>query len=94
MNNELQFLIYKTPDHDENVNVIVKNDTIWTTQKGMAKLFGCTSDNVSLHLKNIYDQNELDPNRTAEEISVVHFDEATKMDYKFENYQNENTLDK
>lgn len=79
MNNELQFLIYKTPDHDENVNVIVKDDTIWTTQKGMAELFGCTSDNVSLHLKNIYDQNELDPNRTAEEISVVQTEGSRKV---------------
>ncbi len=86
MNNELQFLIYKTPDHDENVNVIVKDDTIWTTQKGMAELFGCTSDNVSLHLKNIYDQNELDPNRTAEEISVVQTEGTRKVNRQIQFY--------
>lgn len=86
MNNELQFLIYKTPDHDENVNVIVKDDTIWTTQKGMAELFGCTTDNVSLHIKNIYDQHELDPNRTAEEISVVQNEGARKVNRQIQFY--------
>ena len=86
MNQELQFLIYKTPDHNENVNVIVKDDTIWTTQKGMAELFGCTTDNISQHLKNIYDQHELDPNRTAEEISVVQNEGSRKVNRQIQFY--------
>jgi len=71
MNNELNFLIYKTPEEDVSVNAVVKDETIWLTQKAMAELFECTSDNVSLHLKNIFLEGELDELSTAEEISVV-----------------------
>ena len=54
-----------------SVNAVVKDETIWLTQKAMAELFECTSDNVSLHLKNIFLEGELDELSTAEEISVV-----------------------
>ena len=53
MTNGFNFLIYKTPDKDVKVNAVIKDDTIWLTQKSMAELFGCSSDNISLHLKNI-----------------------------------------
>lgn len=69
--NEIQFLLYNTPDENIKVNVIVKDETLWLTQKAMAELFECTSDNISLHLKNIYKEGELDEATTAEEISVV-----------------------
>ena len=51
MEKELKFLLYSTPQGDVNVDVIVKDETLWMTQKGMAEMFDCTSDNVSLHLK-------------------------------------------
>ena len=66
-----QFLIYKTADEYISVNAIIKDESIWLTQKAMAELFGCTKDNISLHLKNIFEDGELDANRTTEEISVV-----------------------
>lgn len=69
--NEIQFLLYNTPDENIKVNVIVKDETLWLTQKAMAELFECTSDNISLHLKNIYKEGELEEKATAEEISVV-----------------------
>lgn len=69
--NEIQFLLYNTPDENIKVNVIVKDETLWLTQKTMAELFGCTPDNISLHLKNIYKEGELEEQATAEEISVV-----------------------
>ncbi len=69
--NEIQFLLYNTPDENIKVNVIVKDETLWMTQKAMAELFECTSDNISLHLKNIYKEGELEEKATAEEISVV-----------------------
>ena len=69
--NELQFIIYSTPEEDIRVSTAVKNDTIWLTQKGMAELFGCSPDNISLHLKNIYADGELNPESTAEDFSVV-----------------------
>ena len=71
MSKELQFLIYNTPKENIKVNVVVKDETIWLTQKAMAELFECTSDNISLHLKNIFLDGELDENSTVEKISVV-----------------------
>ncbi|MCD8324094.1 MAG: virulence RhuM family protein [Clostridiales bacterium] len=71
MYNEMQFLIYKSADEDVSVNAIIKDESIWLTQRSMAELFGCSSDNISLHLKNIFFDKELDENATSEEISVV-----------------------
>lgn len=71
MDKELQFLIYNTPEENESVNAVVKNETIWLTQKSMAELFDCSVDNISLHLKNIYNDGELEENATTEEISIV-----------------------
>jgi hypothetical protein len=51
--------------------VLYADENIWLTQKKMAELFGCTSDNISLHLKNIYQEKELDENSTTEDFSVV-----------------------
>ncbi|MCL1993543.1 MAG: virulence RhuM family protein [Spirochaetes bacterium] len=68
--NSLQYQLYKL-DNENEVNALVKDETIWLTQKSMSELFGCSSDNISVHLKNIYDQEELDENSTTEETSVV-----------------------
>ncbi len=54
-----------------NVDVILKDDTIWLTQKGMAELFDCSSDNIGLHLKNIYLDEELLKEARTEKFSVV-----------------------
>jgi len=51
---EFPFLMYVVEDSDVTVNVIIKDETIWFSQKGMAELFGRSSDNISLHLKNIF----------------------------------------
>lgn len=66
-----EFLLYRSADEEVSVNALVKDETIWLTQKAMAELFGCSTDNISLHLKNIFADGELEENRTAEEISVV-----------------------
>lgn len=55
MNKEFPFLIYSTPTEDTKINVIVNDETIWLTQKAMAELFACSTNNISLHLKNIYE---------------------------------------
>lgn len=68
---EMQFLIYRSDEDDVSVNAVIRDEDIWVTQKGMAELFGCSTDNISLHLKNIYGDNELDKNATTEEFSVV-----------------------
>ena len=71
MNNELKFLIYNTPEESISLHAVIKDETIWLTQKSMAELFDCSTDNISLHLKNIFLELELAENSTAEEISVV-----------------------
>lgn len=74
MNKELaetNFIIYKNEDGDVVVDVVLKNETIWITQKGMAELFDCSSDNIGLHLKNIYSDEELIKEATTEKFSVV-----------------------
>ena len=71
MENNFQFLIYRSAEEDVSVDAFIKDDTVWLTQRGMAKLFDCTTDNISLHLKNIYAEGELDEAATAEESSVV-----------------------
>ena len=69
--NEIQFLLYNTPDENIKVNVIVKDETLWLTQKAMAKLFDCSTDNISLHLKNIFKEKELNENSVIEETSIT-----------------------
>ena len=77
--NETQFILYQLPDEEGVIQVVVKDETIWATQKAMAQLFGCSTDNVSLHLKNIFASSELDKDSVTEKIS------ATASDGK--NYQ-------
>lgn len=53
MNSEIQFLLYSLPDEEGKVQVIVKDETIWCTQKAMAQLFGVGVPAISKHLKNL-----------------------------------------
>lgn len=71
MDNTFRFLMYRAADQDISINAVIRDETIWLTQKGMAELFGCTPDNISLHLKNIFADCELDENSTTEDFSVV-----------------------
>lgn len=59
MNKELQFLVYRSADEDVSVDAIVKDETVWLTQKGMAELFGVQTPAISKHLKNIFEEGEL-----------------------------------
>jgi hypothetical protein len=82
----LKFYLYHIEDTDININAIIKNETIWVSQKAMSELFGCSTDNVSLHLKNIYSENELDVNSTTEEFSVVQDEGIRKVRRKTKFY--------
>ena len=86
MDKQMQFLIYNTPEEQISVDVLVKDETIWITQKAMAELFDCSTDNISLHLKNIYDSNELQKNRTTEDFSVVRQEGSRKITRKITYY--------
>lgn len=70
-NSTAEFLIFQIEGKEQGVEVYYKGENIWATQKAMATLFDCSSDNVGLHLKNLYESGELVYEATAEKISVV-----------------------
>lgn len=80
----INFLLYHSETAKINVQVILGNETVWLSQKAMAELFGCSTDNISLHLKNIFNDNELDVNSVTEEFSVTASD-GKKYKTKFYN---------
>ena len=71
MEKDFRFLIYKSEEEDISVDAVVKDESIWLSQKGMAELFGCSPDNISLHLKNIFADGELDRMAVTEKISAT-----------------------
>ena len=66
-----EFLIFERQTHDKGIQVRFENGDLWLTQKAMSELYDCTTDNISLHLKNIYKTFELDKKSTTEEFSIV-----------------------
>lgn len=71
MNKELQFLIYNTPQENVKIDVVVKDETIWLTQKAMAALFGVQVPAISKHLKNIFEEGELSYETTVSKMEIV-----------------------
>ena len=69
--NDNDLIIYKNRDGNIIVDAIYKDETLWLTQKGMSRVFDCSIDNISLHLKNIFKDNELDENSVVEYSSVT-----------------------
>ena len=59
MSNEIQFLLYTMPEADGKVQVVIKEESLWCTQKAMAQLFGVGVPAISKHLKNIFEEGEL-----------------------------------
>lgn len=82
MNNQFKFLMYHSADEDVTVNAAIKDESIWLTQKAMAELFGCSTDNISLHLKNIFADEELNEKSTTEEISIVQIEGTREVKRK------------
>jgi hypothetical protein len=70
-NSTAEFLIFQIEGKEHGIEVYYKDKTVWCTQKAMGVLFDCTSDNISVHLQNIYDTDELKKEATTEKISVV-----------------------
>ena len=71
MNKEFQFLVYSSEEENININVKVKNETIWLTQKAMGELFDVKVPAISKHLNNIYEEGELERNSTISKIEIV-----------------------
>ncbi len=71
INNKLQFLIYNTPQEDVKVDVIVRDETLWATQKAMAALFGVQVPAINKHLKNIFEEGELDAKVVVSKMEIT-----------------------
>lgn len=70
-NSTAEFLIFQIERKEDGVQVMYRDETIWCSQKAMAQLFDCSTDNIGLHLKNIYETGELTQEATTEYFSVV-----------------------
>jgi hypothetical protein len=71
MNKELQFLLYTTPQEDVKVNVVIKDETLWLTQKAMSELFDVGVPAISKHIKNIFEEGELTEEATISKMETV-----------------------
>ena len=81
-----EILLYENGGEKEFVSVVFQDETFWLTQSGMAELFDCSTDNISLHLKNIYAEEELRPEATTEKISVVRQEGSRQVRRTLEHY--------
>ena len=82
-NSTAEFLIFQIENQEDGVQVVYKDETIWATQKAMAELFGCSSDNIGVHLKNIFQSSELNKESTTEKISVVQQEGKRNVEREF-----------
>lgn len=73
MERQLQFILYNLPEEEGKVQAVIKDETIWLTQKAMAELFGVNVPAISKHLKNLFDEKEL-----AEEVVVSNLEITTE----------------
>ena len=88
MDTELQFLLYDDPSENNNINVVIKDDTIWATQKTIAELYDVHTSSVTRHLGNIYEEKELEESTTIAKFAIVvnrGFRGAVKEDMIFYN---------
>ena len=76
-NSTAEFLIFVLEGKEDGIQVMYKDETIWTTQKAMAQLFDCSSDNIGLHLKNIFASGELVKDSVTEKNSATASDGKT-----------------
>ena len=68
---ENQIVFFQSQDGNVHLEVMYTEENIWINQKAMSELFDCSVDNISLHLKNIYSERELDEKSTSEDSSIV-----------------------
>ena len=74
------------PDSTVQLEVRLEQETVWLSQAQMAQLFGCSTDNIGLHLKNIYDEGEIEMVATAEDFSVVRLEGNRMVHRKVRHY--------
>lgn len=85
-NSTAEFLIFQIEGKEDGVQVVYHKESVWCTQKAMAQLFDCSSDNIGLHLKNIYETGELAQEATTENFSVVQTEGERQVNRKLKFY--------
>ena len=83
MKKDSEIILYKTPNQDIKVEILVENETIWLPQQKIAELFDTTKQNVSLHVKNIFESGELDENSVVKDFLTTASD---GKNYKTKHY--------
>ena len=71
MPNEIQFILYNLPEEEGRVQVVIKDETIWCTQKAMSRLFGVDKSGISRHISNVFKDGELQQDATVAKIATV-----------------------
>ncbi|MCI8317244.1 MAG: virulence RhuM family protein [Lachnospiraceae bacterium] len=87
MSSEFQFLMYQSADEDVSVNAVIRDETIWLTQKSMAELFDVDVPAISKHLSNIYADGELVKDSTISKMEIVQ-QEGTRHVKREQNFYN------
>ena len=86
MENESQLIIYQSEDGQTKIDVRLQDETVWLTQKMMAELFQTTVPNINMHLKNVYEEGELDETSTIKDFLIVRTEGARKVQRKVDFY--------
>lgn len=84
--NPSQFIIYQSEDGETKLDVRFMNETVWLTQALMAELFSTTPENVLTHLKNIYNEGELEQHTTTKDFLVVRQEGSRQVKRKLKHY--------
>lgn len=84
--NQKQVLIYQAEDGSFQTEIRLESDTIWLNQKQMSELFNTSTDNIGLHIKNVYSDGELSEEATTENYSVVRLEGKRKVNRRVKHY--------
>ncbi|WP_434758272.1 virulence RhuM family protein [Paenibacillus amylolyticus] len=86
MDNATDILIYQTEDGNTKIDVKLENGTVWMTQKAIAELYQTSSQNITLHIKNIYEEEELYFESTCKEYLQVQIEGSRKVERRAKHY--------
>ena len=81
-----QIVIYQTESGQTKIDVRLENETVWLSQKSMAELFQTTVPNINMHLKNIFEEGELDPQATIKDFLIVRLEGAREVNRNIDFY--------
>lgn len=84
--NESEFILYTTPNGEVRLDVMVLDETIWLTQDGMQELFGKAKSTISEHIKNVFDEGELERDPTVRKFRTVQTEGQREVSRDLEYY--------